>query len=36
MSKADPMPGTLDMLILQTLKRAPRHGYGIAQSIRRV
>ncbi len=24
------------MLILQTLKRAPLHGYGIAQSIRRV
>src|ERR1700684_4657853 len=30
------MPGTLDMLILQTLKRAPLHGYGIAQSIKRV
>jgi transcriptional regulator len=35
MSKADLIPGTLDMLILQTLKRAPLHGYGIAQSIRR-
>jgi len=30
------MPGTLDMLILQTLKRSPLHGYGIAQSIKRV
>jgi transcriptional regulator len=30
------MPGTLDLLILQTLKRAPLHGYGIAQSIKRV
>ena len=24
------------MLILQTLKRAPLHGYGIAQSLKRV
>jgi PadR family transcriptional regulator, regulatory protein PadR len=30
------MPGTLDMLILTTLTRAPLHGYGIAQSIKRV
>jgi PadR family transcriptional regulator, regulatory protein PadR len=30
------MPGTPDMLILKTLTRAPRHGYGIAQSIKRV
>jgi PadR family transcriptional regulator PadR len=36
MGKTDLIPGTLDMLILQTLKRAPLHGYGIAQSIRRV
>ena len=36
MAKPDLIPGTLDMLILQTLKRAPLHGYGIAQSIRRV
>jgi transcriptional regulator len=35
-NKPELMPGTLDMLILQTLKRAPLHGYGIAQSIRRV
>ncbi len=33
--KPELMPGTLDLLILQTLKRAPLHGYGIAQSIRR-
>src|SRR5579872_1031906 len=36
MSKADLLPGTLDVLILTTLKRAPLHGYGIAQSIKRV
>ncbi|HEY1808832.1 MAG TPA: PadR family transcriptional regulator [Acidobacteriaceae bacterium] len=35
-SKTDLLPGTLDLLILQTLKRAPLHGYGIAQSIKRV
>ncbi|MGC2109333.1 MAG: PadR family transcriptional regulator [Candidatus Korobacteraceae bacterium] len=29
------MPGTLDMLILKTLLRAPLHGYGIALSIKR-
>jgi len=28
--KPDLMPGTLDMLILKTLTRAPLHGYGIA------
>ncbi|MBV8629974.1 MAG: PadR family transcriptional regulator [Silvibacterium sp.] len=32
--KADLLPGTLDMLILKTLKRAPLHGYGIAFSIK--
>lgn len=30
------MPGTLDMLILKTLTRAPLHGYGIALSIKRL
>jgi PadR family transcriptional regulator PadR len=35
-NKPELMPGTLDMLILQTLKCAPLHGYGIAQSIKRV
>jgi transcriptional regulator len=28
------LPGTLEMLILQTLTRGRMHGYGIAQSIR--
>src|SRR5438093_2040894 len=28
--------GTLDMLILRTLKRGPLHGYGIAQFIRQM
>jgi PadR family transcriptional regulator PadR len=30
------MPGTLEMLVLKTLSRAPLHGYGIAQYIRQV
>jgi len=41
MSERDPyrnrielLQGTLDMLILQTLRWGPRHGYGIAQAIR--
>jgi PadR family transcriptional regulator PadR len=34
--KNDLLPGTLDMLILKTLTRAPLHGYGIALSIKRV
>src|SRR6202142_3039043 len=34
--RTDLLPGTLDMLILKTLTRAPLHGYGIAQSIKRV
>jgi transcriptional regulator len=29
-------PGTLDMLILKTLGRAPLHGYGIGLSIERL
>ena len=28
------LQGTLDMLILQTLRTGPQHGYGIAQTIR--
>ena len=28
------VPGTLDMLILRTLARAPLHGYAIARAIR--
>lgn len=34
--KPDLLPGTLDMLILKTLTRGPLHGYGIAQSIKRI
>jgi PadR family transcriptional regulator PadR len=34
--KPDLLPGTLDMLILKTLTRAPLHGYGIALSIKRL
>jgi len=28
------LPGTLDMLILRTLNRGPKHGYGIAQRLK--
>jgi PadR family transcriptional regulator PadR len=31
----DLLPGTLEMLILQTLCRGPLHGYAIAQHIQR-
>ena len=34
--KPELLPGTLDMLILKTLTRSPLHGYGIAQSIKRL
>jgi PadR family transcriptional regulator, regulatory protein PadR len=34
--KTELMPGTLDLLILTTLKRAPMHGYGIALAIKRL
>ncbi len=34
--RSDLLPGTLDMLILKTLTRAPLHGYGIALSIKRI
>jgi PadR family transcriptional regulator PadR len=35
MSKSNPLlQGTLDMLVLQALRRGPQHGYGIAQAIR--
>ena len=34
--KSGLLPGTLDLLILKTLVRAPLHGYGIALSIRRI
>lgn len=32
-AKNDLLPGTLDMLILDTLRRGPLHGYGIARHI---
>jgi PadR family transcriptional regulator, regulatory protein PadR len=32
-TKNELLPGTLDMLILQTLTRGAMHGYGIAQHI---
>jgi len=34
MKKRDLLSGTLDLLILHTLTRAPQHGYGIALSIK--
>ena len=34
--RVDILPGTLDLLILQTLSLQPMHGYGIAQHIGRV
>jgi len=34
--KPELLPGTLDMLILKTLTRAPQHGYGIALSIKQL
>jgi transcriptional regulator len=35
-SKNELLPGTLDMLILQTLTRGAMHGYGIAQHIQEI
>jgi PadR family transcriptional regulator, regulatory protein PadR len=32
----DLLPGTLDMLILQTLVTGPKHGYGIAERLKQV
>jgi PadR family transcriptional regulator, regulatory protein PadR len=34
--KPDLLPGTLDLLILKTLARAPLHGYGIALAIKQL
>jgi DNA-binding PadR family transcriptional regulator len=31
----DLFPGALEMVILQTLRRAPMHGYALAQVIKR-
>jgi transcriptional regulator len=35
-ARVELLPGTLDMLILKTLRRGEMHGYGIAQHIRQV
>lgn len=32
----DLFPGALEMMILRTLKRQPRHGYALAKHIQRV
>jgi PadR family transcriptional regulator PadR len=34
LSRIELLQGTLDLLVLQTLRWGPRHGYGIAQMIR--
>ncbi len=31
---AELLPGTLDVLVLRTLVRGPRHGYGIAERLK--
>ncbi len=36
LTRADVLPGTLDMLVLKTLTIAPMHGYGIAQHLQQV
>ncbi|HEY7236379.1 MAG TPA: PadR family transcriptional regulator [Gemmatimonadaceae bacterium] len=33
-SSPELLPGTLDLIILRTLARAPMHGYGIAQRVK--
>ena len=35
-TEPDFLPGTLEMLILQTLSRGTNHGYGIAQHIQQI
>ena len=34
LARIEMLQGTLDLIILQTLRWGPRHGYGIAQLIR--
>jgi|SRR3954451_8666699 len=33
--RPDLFPGALEMMILQTLRRSPLHGYALAQAIKR-
>jgi PadR family transcriptional regulator PadR len=33
-NKRDLFPGALEMMILQTLKRTPMHGYALAQTLK--
>jgi PadR family transcriptional regulator, regulatory protein PadR len=33
-NQRDLFPGALEMMILQTIKRSPMHGYALAQTIR--
>jgi transcriptional regulator len=35
-AQSELLPGTLDMLVLQTLEPGPMHGYAIAKSIRAI
>ena len=35
-SSSELLPGTLDMLVLKSLMRGPRHGYGIAQHLKEI
>jgi len=36
LTEPDFLPGTLEMLILQTLRRGANHGYGISQHIQQI
>jgi transcriptional regulator len=33
--RSDLFPGALEMMVLQTLRRGPLHGYALAQTIKR-
>lgn len=35
-SAAELLPGTLDLIVLRTLARGPKHGYGIAQRVKEI